>query len=156
MLLHTIWTRMKVQEGKEHIPYYLSIDGNIISDSYKDTLGKTRKARSYTSVVDTKGYHRVALNKHTYITPFLARNIALHFIPNPLDKPEVNHIDGDKDNNTIENLEWVTTAENINHAIKLGLREAMLSGNASKGGKAMWARYKRPKGSKDNSSLELR
>jgi len=156
MELHTIWTRLKVQQGKEHIPYYLSINGDLISDSYIDTRGRRRQGRKYVSVKDTKGYHRIAINKLTYITPFLARNVALHFIPRIQGKFETNHIDGNKDNNTIENLEWYTTRENIQHAINLRLREAMPKDVAMVGAKAMWDKYKRPKGSINNSSLELR
>ena len=49
------------------------------------------------------------------------RLVALHFIPNPNNYPEVNHIDGDKENYSIENLEWCTRSQNMKHGHTLGL-----------------------------------
>lgn len=49
------------------------------------------------------------------------RLVAQHYIPNPLNKRCVNHIDGIKTNNKVDNLEWVTHSENMIHATKLGL-----------------------------------
>lgn len=50
------------------------------------------------------------------------RLVATHFIPNPLNKKEVNHIDGNKHNNCVNNLEWNTHQENTIHSYKTGLR----------------------------------
>jgi len=61
------------------------------------------------------GYMRVKIRGKTYS---VHRLIAEAFLPNPEAKPQVNHIDADRGNNRIENLEWVTASENIIHRYK--------------------------------------
>jgi hypothetical protein len=60
---------------------------------------------------------RVSLNKKQ-VELNLHRQVALHFLPNPDNKPQINHKDFNKENNFVENLEWVTAKENIAHLHK--------------------------------------
>lgn len=81
--------------------------------SFKGRYPKIMKLRN-----NRWGYPYVTLytdGKH--VMKKVHRLVAEAFVPNPENKPEVNHIDEDKLNNTAENLEWVTHRENINHGI---------------------------------------
>lgn len=78
--------------------------------------GCTKKA------INIHGYLYYSLSKGGKDKRFAAhRLVAEAFIPNPEKKPEVNHKDGDKHNNSVDNLEWVTRTENHHHAIAHGL-----------------------------------
>lgn len=97
------------------------------TDTYirKDT-GKecVRYVREMILKLNEKGdYYEVNLrsgSQSEYRT--VHRMVATAFIPNPENKPVINHIDGDKHNNCVENLEWCTHQDNIKHAIRTGLR----------------------------------
>lgn len=82
------------------------------------------------------GYLRVQLWEHNsceYVS--IHRLVAEEFIPNPMNKPFVNHIDGNKSNNSVNNLEWCTQQENIQHAWDTGLSKTHLNSKLSK---AVW------------------
>ena len=68
---------------------------------------------------NVKGYPTVCLQNKT--TKPIHRLVAETFIPNPDNKPQVNHIDGNKENNHVSNLEWVTNEENKQHAVENNL-----------------------------------
>lgn len=70
----------------------------------------------------TNGYPCIVLYKDgTSKTVSIHRLVAQAFIPNPDNLPEVNHKDGDKENNNVRNLEWMTCSQNSQHAIDTGL-----------------------------------
>lgn len=90
--------------------------GNI----YSVKRGKARRLRPF---LNSRGYPTVSLcvnGKESYKT--VHRLVATAFIPNRDNLPQVNHINGDKTDNRIENLEWVTAGDNQRHAYATGLK----------------------------------
>ncbi len=107
-----IWEDVEGYEGL----YEVSNFGRVKS------FAKSRKGRILTPSFEKTGYTRVILSKDCDHKKFsIHRLVAMAFVPNPEDKPEVNHIDGNKLNNYFENLEWVTTSENQKHSLKIGI-----------------------------------
>lgn len=83
---------------------------------------KWGKIKVLTPSPNNKGYLIVQLRIDGEHKCYLVhRLVALAFIPNPDNKPCVNHINGDKTDNRVENLEWVTDGENKRHAVATGL-----------------------------------
>lgn len=71
---------------------------------------------------DNKGYQRVRVTIDRNKMSFkVHREVAKAFIPNPDNLPQVNHMDGNKSNNSVDNLEWCTNQQNQIHAIEIGL-----------------------------------
>lgn len=122
-----IWKEIPGYEGY----YEASSFGRIRSvvRTIKCGYGKVREIPSKIRVQRSNngGYCMVYVsveNKQKNCT--VHRLVASTFIPNPENKKEVNHKDGNKRNNLIENLEWVTHAENGHHAWEIGLRRRIL------------------------------
>lgn len=76
------------------------------------------------------GYHIVFLSKNNKRKHYLVhRLVAMSFIENPENKPQVNHIDGCKTNNCLSNLEWNTSSENMQHSYDTGLQASLKGSN---------------------------
>lgn len=94
-----------------HEMYSIDEVGNVCSGKLDITLKPHETAN---------GYLTVTLDN----TPNLIhRLVAQHFLPNPYNYPQVNHINGNKKDNRKENLEWCSAKQNIQHALKSGLRK---------------------------------
>ena len=97
--------------------YTISRDGVVKSLDYNNTgVCKELKQDTFSG-----GYKRITvcvggkIKKHS-----IHRLVAVAFVPNPENKPCVNHIDNDTSNNCVDNLEWCTHSENMIHAVKQG------------------------------------
>lgn len=103
--------------------YSVSNLGRIMSlDRYVGLRKLHKKERILRPAVDECGYLRVALSKDNRLKSFrVHRLVATSFIPNPENKPDVNHIDANKLNNSVTNLEWNTEKENVVHAFRNNL-----------------------------------
>lgn len=100
------------ESSEEH---YICDNGKIYS--YKRGFFEERKP-----YLNKNGYYYITvwqIDKH--ITYRLHKLVAKYFIPNPNNYDAVNHIDGNKQNNTVNNLEWTTVKDNTIHAYKNGL-----------------------------------
>jgi len=102
--------------------YTITQDGVI-----RNSKGKVLKTR-----VSRAGYSQLSLidEDGNLIYRTVHRLVAITYIPNPENKPYVNHIDGDKLNNRVDNLEWCTPSENMLHAARvLGIATGDNNGN---------------------------
>lgn len=113
-----IWKAIAGTDGKIEVSNYGRIRSLLTKNK---TILKTQ--------LDSKGYHRVrvTLNRQK-ISYRVHREVAKAFLTHDVDKTQVNHIDGNKDHNYVENLEWVTGEENIHHAISTGLFKSVFAG----------------------------
>jgi hypothetical protein len=119
VLCEEIWKPAKDYEGL----YEISNQGRVRGLDRKDPRGITVKGVILKFQEDKDGYYRVNLCKSGKKKPFrVNRLVAINFIENPDNLPVVNHKDGNKKNNKVENLEWCTRSENDLHAFRTGLR----------------------------------
>ena len=122
-LVSELWKDIKGFEGS----YQVSTKGNVRSlDRWvTEKTGIKKFIHGKMEVLhnqykDGRGYYKVSLHKDGKEKKLLVhRLVAIAFIPNPNNLPEVNHIDEDKHNNDVNNLEWCTRLENIHHGTGL-------------------------------------
>lgn len=121
-IMREIWKDVQGYKGQ----YQVSNLGRVKSLKRKLENGRTVSEKILNSSSKKKtqdGYLMVALAGRTFR---VNRLVATAFIPNPDNKPVVNHIDGNKENNKADNLEWATISENMLHAYRCGLKTAMI------------------------------
>lgn len=103
----------KIREIVGFEDYYINEEGRIFNKKMQELKGKW---------VDNTGYYQIVLRKNKKRKHVrIHRLVALTFIPNPDNLPQVNHKDGNKLNNNIDNLEWCTNSENTQHGYDANL-----------------------------------
>nr|DAH80889.1 MAG TPA: homing endonuclease [Caudoviricetes sp.] len=108
---YEVWRPIKGFEGR----YEVSNLGKVRSLNYK----RTGKIKEMSLVPDGREYLQVALSKDGSPVKYrVNRLVAIAFIPNPNELPQVNHIDEDKTNNHVTNLEWCSAKYNTNHGTR--------------------------------------
>ena len=142
--------KLEVWKDVENYPnYQISNFGNVKSKERYTKARKGqiihRKERLLKQLTDSKGYLYVRLyNDKGFKNIKVHRLVANNFLENPNNLPQVNHIDGCKQNNNIFNLEFCTELDNVRHSIKNGLVDLELrKANMSKLGKSKRALMKR-------------
>lgn len=104
--------------------YLINPNGNIVSPSKVDKKGALRNTRILKPHKTKNGYMRIGLTlKGKQKQYYVHRLVAITFLENPYGKLQINHLDGNKLNNNLTNLEWCDNHENIIHSYRTGIRK---------------------------------
>jgi hypothetical protein len=118
--------------------YEVSDDGVVRSLAFEikkkvKGVAKIREAVELKQQIHRKGYAKVRLYKQTdWKQFFVHRLVAMMFIPNENNLTQVNHKDGNKLNNCVSNLEWISNTENMRHAYRTGIKVNPCGASASR------------------------
>lgn len=116
-----MWKNILGYEGL----YKISDTGEVLSCERITSDGRKIKSKLLLGGEYSNKYRFVCLRKNgVNHNASVHRLVAEAFIPNPENLPCVNHVDGNKQNNNVSNLEWCSYSENIQHAVKIGLVES--------------------------------
>ena len=134
--------------GEGH--FMISNNGNIkkLAYDFRDSKGRLHHYKEcavkvhYSKIRGREYGHATLCYKGMIKIITVHVEVAKTFIPNPNNKPEVNHIDGNKHNNSVDNLEWVSRAENMYHARVKELLNPMMGANHFRSKKVQALHYK--------------
>lgn len=116
---------MNIQQIKEYPDYFVDEDGNVYSKTYHPIRNRNKNLIRIHPQKRKDGYLIVHIkNENGYVVKYVHRLVAETFITNKNKLPAVNHIDGNKVNNSVSNLEWCTYSENNTHAYQILGRKA--------------------------------
>ncbi len=141
-----VWRPIKGYQGY----YEVSNIGRIKSltryvKSKKPERVKVIYSRNMKQKLNKTGYWTIMLMKNLVHKFYLShRLVAQSFLSNPNNYPCVNHIDGDKLNNKVDNLEWCTHSENVMHSYNMGLQKRN-NPNVIRANKLKWQKYREAK-----------
>jgi len=134
MLVRTISPLWKMIEEYKSLKFVNEIYKNFLCLKHNNFyINKKNKLIKLSQFINQEGYPTVRIQKNKHRKYFtIHRLIGRVFIINKENKSQINHKDGNKKNNILSNLEWVTQSENQKHAFKIGLNKSNMKNKTGK------------------------